>query len=192
MSTYPDYAPRGGSGSSVNRWLIVALIIVLGVLVVRMWDFGRGPLHDPDATLRVQHPAGNLAEDEAATIDVFKMAKPSVVNITTTAYRRGFTLNPVEIPQGTGTGFVWKHDNNTAYVVTNFHVIQRAASAKVTLADGSELDAALVGDDPDSDLAVLQVGLKERVAPWSWAPPKTCRSARRCLPSAIPLGWTIP
>ncbi len=165
MSTYPDYVDRGSSGSSVNRWLIVALIVVLGVLIVRMWDFGRGPLHNPNATLRPQHASGvNLGEGEKATIELFKMAKPSVVNITTTA-RRGF-MNPVEIPEGTGTGFIWESDdkNNTAYIVTNFHVIQKASRARVTLDDDTERDATYVGGDPDTDLAVLQIELKDPVA----------------------------
>src|SRR5438477_12503067 len=100
MSTYPDSSQPTASGASVNRWLVVALVIVLAVLVLRMWDFrSGGPLHDPDVPLRTQVPAGDLAADETATIALFKAAKPSVVNITTTAFRRDrFTLNPVEIP----------------------------------------------------------------------------------------------
>src|SRR5437588_1198390 len=141
MSTYPEYSHPTASGSSVNRWLVVALVIVLAVLVLRMWDFRSfGPLHEPDAPLRPQAPAGDLAADESATIALFKAAKPSVVNITTTGYRRDrFTLNPVEIPQGTGTGFVWTNNdkNNAFYIATNFHVIQEAGRAKVTLADGA-------------------------------------------------------
>jgi S1-C subfamily serine protease len=171
MSTYPEYADRGSSGSSVNRWLVVALLIVLGVLVVRMWDFGdfgRGPLHDPSVELRTQNPAGNLAEDERTTISLFKAARPSVVNITTTSVRRDrFTLNPIEIPQGTGSGFVWSYDKDakTAYIVTNFHVIQEASRARVTLADETTELAEYVGGDPDNDLAVLLIRTKSPLVP---------------------------
>ncbi len=163
MSTYPEYADRDSSGSSVNRWLVVALIIVLAVLLLRMWDFGgSGPLLDPNAKLRPQIPAGNLADDETATIALFKAAKPSVVNITTTARRRDFALNPIEIPQGTGSGFVWQNNDQgtAAYIVTNFHVIQGAEGFKVRLADDTTEDAIPVGGDPDNDLAVLQIRAK--------------------------------
>ena len=163
MSTYPEYADRDRSGSSVNRWLVVALIIVLAVLVLRMWDFGgSGPLLDSNAKLRPQIPAGNLADDETATIALFKAAKPSVVNITTTALRRDFALNPIEIPQGTGSGFVWQNNDQgtAAYIVTNFHVIQGAEGFKVRLADDTTEDAIPVGGDPDNDLAVLQIRVK--------------------------------
>ncbi len=163
MSTYPEYADRDSSGSSVNRWLVVALIIVLAVLLLRMWDFGgSGPLLDPNAKLRPQVPAGNLADDETATIALFKAAKPSVVNITTTARRRDFALNPIDIPQGTGSGFVWQNNDQgtAAYIVTNFHVIQGAEGFKVRLADDTTEDAIPVGGDPDNDLAVLQIRAK--------------------------------
>ncbi|MDO9475464.1 MAG: trypsin-like peptidase domain-containing protein [Pseudohongiella sp.] len=94
--------------------------------------------------------------DEANNIEVFKRASPSVVYITNSRLVRQsfFNLNPQEVPQGTGSGFVW--DNN-GYIVTNFHVIQNASRVTVTLQDGSAWDATLVGVEPDKDLAVLQI-----------------------------------
>jgi S1-C subfamily serine protease len=67
-------------------------------------------------------------------------------------------LNLFEIPQGSGSGFIWDQEG---HVITNFHVIQDAlrggGSAKVTLADQSAWDARLVGVAPDKDLAVLSI-----------------------------------
>ena len=64
---------------------------------------------------------GDLAEDEKGTIALFKAVSPSVVYITTTAVRRDlFSLRALEVPQGTGSGFVW---NENGYIVTNYHVI---------------------------------------------------------------------
>ena len=73
-----------------------------------------------------------------------------------------FSLNPTEIPQGTGSGFVW---DDQGHVVTNFHVIQEASAAKVTLADHSVWDARLVGCEPDKDLAVLKIDAPATAAP---------------------------
>ncbi len=94
--------------------------------------------------------------DEANNIEVFKRASPSVVYITNSRLVRQsfFNLNPQEVPQGTGSGFVW---DKQGYVVTNFHVIQNASRVTVTLQDGSTWDARLVGIEPDKDLAVLQI-----------------------------------
>jgi S1-C subfamily serine protease len=84
----------------------------------------------------------------------FKEAAPSVVYITTTEERSRdfFGLDVVEVPAGSGTGFIWDADG---HVVTNFHVIQGAVRATITLADGSRHEATYVGGAPDKDLAVL-------------------------------------
>ena len=65
-----------------------------------------------------------------------------------------FTLNQHQIPQGTGSGFIW---DNTGNVITNFHVIQNADAAQVTLANQSSYKARVVGVAPDKDLAVLKI-----------------------------------
>jgi S1-C subfamily serine protease len=93
--------------------------------------------------------------DEENNIAIFKSASPSVVNITSSRLVRSFySLNPQEIPQGSGSGFIW--DEN-GYVVTNFHVIQQASRLTVTLQDGSGYEARVVGFEPDKDLAVLKI-----------------------------------
>jgi len=107
---------------------------------------------------------GDLAQDEQATIELFRTASPSVVFITTIAIRRdAFRLNLMEIPQGTGSGFLWDAEG---HVVTNYHVIQSANAARVTLADQSTWEATLVGTAPDKDLAVLRIDAPvERLSP---------------------------
>jgi len=94
--------------------------------------------------------------DEENNIEVFKHASPAVVYITNSRLvRRSFySLNPQEIPQGSGTGFVWSDEG---YVVTNFHVIQEASRLTVTLQDGTAYEAEVVGVEPDKDLAVLRI-----------------------------------
>src|ERR1044072_5197107 len=90
-----------------------------------------------------------LTDDERATIALFERASPSVVYITSLSVRRDFfTLNVLEIPQGTGSGFVW---DDAGHIVTNFHVIQNADRAQVTLADRSTWMAELVGVAREED-----------------------------------------
>jgi S1-C subfamily serine protease len=109
-------------------------------------------------------PRGKLSVEESLTIALFRKASPSVVNITTLTVRRDvFTLNLLEIPEGTGSGFMW---DNAGHIVTNFHVIQNADVAQVTLADQSTLKARRIGVSPDKDLAVLQIDVaKSRLRP---------------------------
>ena len=115
----------------------------------------QGQLRNPNAAPRTITPRGGLNAEERATIGLFRQASPSVVYITTLARQRDlFSLNIAEIPQGSGSGFIW---NQEGHIITNFHVIQGASAAKVTLADHSVWDAQLVGVAPDHDLAVLYI-----------------------------------
>ena len=144
----------------VNGWLVLLLLGLVAVLLHRLVLDGDIPLLDPTAQPRAITPRGNLAEDEQTTIELFDEASQSVVYITTLAVRQdAFNLNVFEIPQGTGTGIVWDQDG---HVVTNYHVIQSANAARVTLADGTVSDARLVGADPDKDLAVLKIDAPKR------------------------------
>lgn len=112
-------------------------------------------LRNPDAEPRVIAARGDLAADEQNTIEVFRENSLSVVYVTSIALRRNFlSLNAVEIPQGTGSGFVWDREGR---IVTNFHVIEDASRVQVTMADQSTWKAVLVGAAPDKDLAVLQI-----------------------------------
>ncbi len=132
------------------------LIFVL--IVIALWfifDFKNYIPLNQSADPRPVAARGELAEDEKNTIDIFRNTSPSVVYITSIALRRGiFSLNAVEIPQGTGSGFVWDREGR---IVTNYHVISDASRIQVTMADQKVYKAALVGADPDKDLAVLQV-----------------------------------
>jgi S1-C subfamily serine protease len=124
------------------------------VLAKQSW-VGGASLNDPKATARTVTPRGDLLPEEKSTIALFKQASPSVVNITSLGIQRDlFTLNQYQIPQGTGSGFIWDASGN---VITNFHVIQNADAAQVTLADQSNWKARVVGVAPDKDLAVLKI-----------------------------------
>src|ERR1051325_1319206 len=125
MTATPDYSrePR----SSLINWLMPILCLLLGFAIYRFWiDRGTASL-DP----RPVTPRGDLAQDETSTIALFKQNSPSVVNITTLRAQRDFrTLNGMEVPAGTGTGFIW---DDAGHIVTNFHVVQGANGARVTM-----------------------------------------------------------
>jgi S1-C subfamily serine protease len=108
-----------------------------------------------DAQPRAVSPRGALGADEQTNIDLFKRVSPSVVHITTLETQRDmFSMNVMQVPRGTGTGFVW---DAQGHIVTNFHVIQGGSGARVTLADQTSFNAKLIGAFPDRDLAVLKI-----------------------------------
>jgi S1-C subfamily serine protease len=145
-------------------WGFLFLAIVLGVFFG--WRFfGEGVFSaDSRVVSRSVTPRGDLDGEEKSTIALFRAASTSVVNITAITVRRDFfTLNLLQIPEGTGSGFVW---DESGHIVTNFHVIQNANAAQVTLADHSTWQARRVGIAPDKDLAVLRIDApKNRLRP---------------------------
>ena len=151
----PSDNPQRTSHDSVRRWRLWALgLLLLAVAWLALNRFD-GYRYDPDAVPRAITPRGELAADEQTTIELFRNASPSVVYITTVALRADrYSLNMFEIPQGTGSGFVW---DDEGHVITNFHVIQGANAARVTLADHTTWEARLTGAAPDQDLAVLHI-----------------------------------
>jgi S1-C subfamily serine protease len=139
--------------------LVAALIGGAAVWQLRPWLEQRSEpvvLAEP----RTVAPAGDLAADEKATIELFERSKGSVVFITTT--QRVLDLrsrNVMQIPRGAGSGFVWDTDG---HVITNNHVVMGAGGAKVRLNDGRDYDAKLVGASPAHDIAVLRIAVPDR------------------------------
>ena len=185
--TVPESAPSGSMAGITGRaagppfmpthrpshFLRLGLAALVGAGVAL---FLLPPLVDgrTDTGPRAVTPRGPLAADEQAHVDLFRKASPSVVNITSLGVQRDlFSMNVQQVPRGTGTGFVW---DDAGHIVTNFHVIQGANGARVTLADQSSFDAQLVGAFPDRDLAVLRID-----APRDKLPPIAVGSSRELL-----------
>ena len=115
------------------------------------------PLPSAGQTRRALPPIPrDLRPDERATVELFERTSPSVVYITTLARRTDWFGRPMggEVPQGTGTGFVWDDDG---HVITNAHVVRGADAVEVVMADQTTYDAEWVGGSVSHDLAVLRI-----------------------------------
>src|SRR5258706_2660466 len=143
--------------SHLTKVLAVLLLVVAGALVftVVQQRHSKQPYTSYEPRPIAQRPDDKLGADEQTTIDVVSKFSRSVVHITSLASRRDrITMDVTEIPQGTGSGFVWDQDG---HIVTNFHVVQEGDRANVTLNDGSTYPAQIVGTAPDKDIAVLHI-----------------------------------
>jgi len=132
-------------------------ILVLGIVLGVVWQGLRQLSYSPPPAVepRAVIARGDLAADEAATIELFRRVSTSATFITSISLRQDwFTLDVQQIPRGTGSGFVW---DDSGHVVTNYHVIEGASAARVTLYDRSTWDAEIVGVAPQKDLAVLRI-----------------------------------
>ena len=148
--------------------ICLLLGLFLGIFYQCKWDSTTGqggttqlPDREP-LVVRTQMTTGRpvdpvtvVSSAEEATIKLFEESAPSVVYITTTTKQQDYwSRNIYEIPSGTGSGFVW---DEQGHIVTNYHVIQNAYHAKVTLSDKSSWDAEVVGYEERKDLAVLKI-----------------------------------
>lgn len=151
-----------------------AFLIVLAAFAAGRYLFPTAPAAAPSvATVKtnespivnrnaIPEPGSVSAEEALAytatelhTIRLFESASPSVCYITTKARQRSFwSFDVTEVPSGSGSGFVW---DDEGHIITNYHVIKGATQAVVTLANGENYQASLVGIAPEKDLAVLKI-----------------------------------
>jgi len=101
---------------------------------------------------RAISPAPRL-ESEQQTINIYKKVNEAVVNISTRA--EVFDFFGTTHQEGSGSGVII--DAKQGLIITNFHVITNAQEIAVTLANGQTYDVRLIGQDPDNELAVLQL-----------------------------------
>lgn len=128
-----------------------SLFLFLTPVLLSAWTLQ--PVKADEVNPAASLPIAPRTDAEQQTIDVYKRANEAVVYISTKAEVADFF--GYQEQEGSGSGVII--DAAKALIVTNAHVINGAQQILVTLADGQSYDVKLVGEDPDNDVALLQI-----------------------------------
>jgi S1-C subfamily serine protease len=123
-----------------------------------------------------------------AMITAAEKVSPAVVNIEVNQGANGQSSNRSRFPnerRGTGSGFIFTPDG---YILTNSHVVHRATQLAVTLSDGREFKAELIGDDPATDLAAIRIN-GENLAPVKLGDSQQVRVGQVAIAIGNPYGF---
>lgn len=140
-------------------------ILLIGILigVIIMFFIYQNQLDQSDSKIKTNHNESIQVDITTEITEIVKEVTPTVVGITNKQQTENF-LNEGRMPgneAGTGSGVIYKQDENEAFIVTNHHVIQDADLLEVVLSNEETLEAELLGSDLFMDLAVLKVEASE-------------------------------
>lgn len=146
------------------KFKFIAIAATVGILTSFALSYFE--LETPKANAATESPIADemivdehLTADESNNIQVFRDVSPSVVFVTNTQLRRRlFSANVMEIPRGSGTGFIW---DESGLIVTNYHVVAGASKITITLGSGATYEAEAVGGAPEKDIALLRIDAPE-------------------------------
>jgi serine protease Do len=146
-----------------------AVLVLLGF----SWATDTHRISSPDYDTHVvqaeKRPVASLKDFNDAIVDIANSTNPAVVTITTKKTQKVRTINPFAqffgnpnpggdthefVQRGLGSGVIVSKEG---YILTNNHVITDTDEIRVRLFNGNEVDAKLIGTDPQTDIAVLQI-----------------------------------
>ncbi len=156
------------------------------VFVIAFLSFTVGATRHP-AIVTAQEPS-LLSEQELTYSELYRRVSPSVVSIAIS--------DPIHMDLGGGTGFVVSSEG---LIITNYHVIEAmeqffSGEIVVYFLDGTIVRAEVIGRDPDSDLALLQVDVPaERLVPVTFGNSDDVLIGQTALAIGSPFGqrWTL-
>ena len=140
-------------------------------------------------------PTSAVPPDDDGLLDAYSNAviraservSPSVVHIEN--FHRAPTGDPRRSREGRGTGSGFVFTSN-GYILTNSHVVHGATRVEVTLSDGSRHPADLIGDDPETDLAVVRVKTND-LTPAALGDSKALRVGQLAIAIGHPYGFQL-
>lgn len=165
------YYNQGYQRRKKKQWLTPMLLgVIIGILIVSVAipELMEANIIPQSKEIREENnidPDGSPIVNTAVSVDVstqitevVEEVTPAVVGVTNIQRQNDLWFEQGSTEAGTGSGVIYKIENDIAYVVTNHHVIEGADSVEVVLHDDTHVEAEVIGSDLFSDLAVIRMG----------------------------------
>lgn len=132
-----------------------------------------------------ENPAPLLTPEEQISIGVYDNCNQSVVHIATKA-RRIESFIMVSLREGSGSGSII---DKSGHILTNYHVVEGAKEVTVGLHDGSSYPGVIIGQDLETDIAVLKIDAPSKdLTPLAWGDSTGLRVGQRIYAIGNPFG----
>ncbi|QCR34305.1 S1C family serine protease [Lysinibacillus sp. SGAir0095] len=141
--------------SGLSGIIIGALLIWLLVPSMTNQLSSQSTTKNSNTESTITQTATEVKSDIVSAVDTVSDAVVGITNIQEVSDFWNQQATTAEA--GSGSGVIYKVDNDLAYVITNYHVVEGAKQLEVTLADGTKEEAKLVGSDIWTDLAVVSI-----------------------------------
>ncbi|MCR9131487.1 MAG: Do family serine endopeptidase [bacterium] len=153
--------------------IAAAILLLLGVNATTDFSKVDLPFYDTEVVPAESKPVATLKDFNDAIVDIAEKTNPAVVTVNTEKTQEVRVVNPFSffgnpwgqpegetrerVQRGLGSGVIVSEDG---YILTNNHVIDDTDEIKITLFNGDEVTAELIGADPQTDIAVLKINGK--------------------------------
>ena len=147
--------------------------------------------NNSDQVIAQQTSATNLSDTSGTMADTVEEASKAIVGIVnkqTQGNNYSNASNSEAVESGSGTGVVFKIDDDSAYIVTNNHVIENATELEITVYGGEKTTAEVIGADSLTDLAVLKIDAKYATTKLDFGDSSILRAGDSVLAIGNPLG----
>jgi S1-C subfamily serine protease len=173
---------------------LAAVTMILPTLSAGMWGlslaYGQNAVVMANPTTETgllddEDELEGLTPEERIAVGVYEQCHHSVVHIETRGDSTSIVGRVIQ-SEGSGSGSVWDHEG---HILTNYHVIRGASHMIITMHDGEQYDASLVGHDISNDIAVLKINPgDDSLRPISVGRSERLRVGQRVFALGSPLG----
>lgn len=201
IAVEPVYKQEQKQSKGMLFWILPMLIgIIIGVAIMVSFDT---PLFDSSEPTENEQIENNQGTNEPApdnpsqvlqvdvttqVTEVVENVSHAVVGVTNIQIQTNFWEQNDGNETGTGSGVVYKTDDNYAYVVTNHHVIEGADAIEVVLSDETTVEANILGSDIFTDLAVLRMDVQHVEGPIEMGTSSSIKVGEPAIAIGNPLG----